>query len=119
MATEIFKIFSFSAAHRLPCLPEDHPCSRIHGHTFTVEVYLTGPVDPETGVIQMFEDIKAVWAPLNEQLDHHTLNDIPGLEVPTSENLARWIWEKLKPSLPLLSKIVVRETATCGAIYTG
>lgn len=91
----------------------------MHGHTFTVEVYLTGPVDPQTGVILMFEEIKEAWAPLQAKLDHSTLNDIPGLEIPTSENLARWIWEQLQPKLPLLSKIVVRETATCGAIYTG
>lgn len=119
MATEIFKTFSFSAAHYLPSVPEGHPCSRTHGHTFVAEIYLTGPVDPQTGVIQMFEEIKDAWAPLNEQLDHRTLNEVPGLEIPTSENLARWVWDKLKPTLPLLSKVVIRETPTCGAIYTG
>jgi 6-pyruvoyltetrahydropterin/6-carboxytetrahydropterin synthase len=119
MATEIFKIFSFSAAHYLPQLPESHPCSHMHGHTFHVEIHLCGPVNPQTGVVLMFEEIKNAWQPLHNILDHRTLNDIPGLEIPTSENLAHWIWQQLKPTLPLLSKIVIKETSTCGVTYTG
>src|SRR4051812_6020329 len=116
---EIFKAFSFEAAHYLPFVPEGHKCGRLHGHSYRVEVHASGPVDPLTGWLIDFGDIKAAFKPLLNQLDHYYLNDIEGLENPTSENLARWIWTRLKPSLPMLSAIVVRETCTTGAIYRG
>ena len=117
--TEIFKEFSFEAAHDLPFVPEGHKCGRLHGHSYRVEVHATGPVDPLTGWLIDFGDIKAAFKPLRNQLDHYYLNDIEGLENPTSENLARWIWQRLKPVLPQLSAVVVRETCTTGAIYRG
>lgn len=117
--TRIFKDFSFEAAHRLPNVPEGHKCARLHGHSFRVRVVIEGPVDPVTGWVMDFADIKAVVRPLEDRLDHYYLNDIEGLENPTSEELARWIWRALKPQLPLLAAIEVRETCTSGCIYTG
>ena len=73
----------------------------------------------ETGWIMDFGDVKAAFQPIYDRLDHHYLNDIPGLENPTSENLAVWIWNELKPSLPALSEITVHETCTSGCRYRG
>ncbi len=116
---EIFKEFRFEAAHDLPFVPEGHKCGRLHGHSYRVVVHATGPVDPLTGWLMDFGDITAAFKPVLDRLDHHYLNDIEGLENPTSENLARWIWQRLRPTLPAISQIVVRETCTTGAIYRG
>ena len=89
------------------------------GHSFRVEIHVRGPVDAHLGWVMDFADLKAAFQPLYQQLDHHYLNDVPGLENPTSENLARWIWQRLRPSLPQLSAVVVHETCTSGARYTG
>ena len=118
-ATEIFKVFTIEAAHRLPYVPSGHKCGRLHGHSFQIEVHVQGPVDPKSGWIIDFADIKGAFKAIEDQIDHHYLNEVEGLENPTSENLARWIWHKLKLSLPCLSKIVVRETCTSGCIYHG
>jgi len=115
---EIFKIFTIEAAHRLPHLPDDHKCRRLHGHSFRIEVHVAGEVRPAEGWVQDFADIARAFQPLFEQLDHRYLNEVPGLENPTSENLARWIWARLAPSLAL-SQVVVRETCTAGCIYRG
>ena len=116
---EIYKDITFEAAHLLPNLPEDHKCSRLHGHSFLVRVTLNGPIDEKTGWVKDFADIKKAFKPIYEQLDHNYLNDVSGLENPTSENLAKWIWDKLILQLPLLSSIVVKETCTSGCIYSG
>ena len=116
---ELFKQFSIEAAHWLPHVPPEHKCRRMHGHSFQIEVHVSGPVDAEVGWVMDFAEIKAAFAPIEEQIDHYCLNEIPGLDNPTSENLARWIWERLKPGLPLLSSIVIRETCTSGCIYRG
>ncbi len=116
---ELYKVFTIEAAHHLPRVPEGHKCRRLHGHSFTVEIHISGAVQPQAGWVQDFADISRAFAPLYEQLDHHYLNEVAGLENPTSENLARWIWQRLKPALPLLSHIVVRETCTSGCIYRG
>lgn len=116
---EIFKKFTIEAAHRLPNLPEQHKCRRLHGHSFGIEIHVAGPLTPKEGWIMDFADLTRAFQPLYDQLDHHYLNDIPGLENPTSEILAQWIWKRLKPVLPLLSKVVVRETCTAGCIYAG
>ena len=117
--TEIFKEFTFEAAHRLPFVPDDHKCARLHGHSFRVEIHVTGEVAEKTGWIMDFSDIKSAFKPLYNQLDHHYLNEIEGLENPTSENLARWIWDRLERTLPGLSRVVVRETCTSGCVYVG
>ncbi|MFT7617683.1 MAG: 6-pyruvoyltetrahydropterin/6-carboxytetrahydropterin synthase [Planctomycetota bacterium] len=116
---DIFKAISFEAAHLLPNVPEGHKCGRLHGHSFEVELHVSGEVDPTSGWVMDFADLKKAFRPIYDRLDHYYLNDIPGLENPTSENLARWIWQELKPSLTQLSKIVVRETCTSGCVYTG
>jgi 6-pyruvoyltetrahydropterin/6-carboxytetrahydropterin synthase len=116
---EIFKEFTFEAAHRLPHVPDGHKCGRLHGHSFTVEIHVSGEVDHQQGWVMDFGDIKAAFKPIYDQLDHYYLNEIDGLENPTSEVLARWIWTKLHPSLPNLFGIVVRETCTSGCIYRG
>jgi 6-pyruvoyltetrahydropterin/6-carboxytetrahydropterin synthase len=113
----IFKVFTLEAAHRLPNVPEGHKCARLHGHSFRVELHVEGPVDAHTGWVMDFADIKSAFAPLYDQLDHHYLNDIEGLENPTSENLARWIFQRLRPALPGLDQVVVHETCTSGASY--
>jgi 6-pyruvoyltetrahydropterin/6-carboxytetrahydropterin synthase len=116
---EIYKEFHFEAAHRLPNVPEGHKCARLHGHSFHVRLSATGAAMEPAGWVMDFAELKASFKPILEQLDHHYLNDIPGLDNPTSENVARWIWRKLKPRLPLLSQIEVRETCTSGCIYRG
>ena len=116
---EIFKEFGFEAAHRLPNVPPDHKCARLHGHSFVTQIYVRGNVDPHTGWIIDFADIKDAFKPLHDQLDHHYLNEIEGLSNPTSENVARWIWQRVRPKLPQLSKVIVRETCTCGCVYEG
>lgn len=116
---DIFKVFRIEAAHRLPRVPPGHKCARLHGHSFEIEVHLEGPVGEDSGWVADFADIGAAFAPLHEQLDHRYLNDVDGLDNPTSENLARWIWTALAPRLPLLSRIVVRETCTSGCVYDG
>lgn len=116
---EIFKEFTFEAAHRLPAVPPGHKCGRLHGHSFMVRVIVRGSVDPNTGWVLDFGDLKQAFQPLHEQLDHHYLNEIDGLSNPTSEVLARWIWCRLRPRLPLLSEVCVRETCTSGCAYRG
>jgi len=116
---DIFKTFTLEAAHRLPNVPAGHKCARLHGHSFRVELKISGEPGADSGWIMDFAEIKAAFQPLNDQLDHHYLNDIAGLENPTSERLAIWIWDRLKSSLPLLSEVVVHETCTSGCSYRG
>ncbi len=116
---KIYKKFTIEAAHRLPNLPEDHKCHRLHGHSFNIEIHVEGEVNKGTGWVMDFAEISKIFKPIYEQLDHHYLNEIPGLENPTSENLAKWIFDKLKPQLNLLEAVVVQETCTAGCIYKG
>ena len=111
--------FTFEAAHRLPNAPPDHKCGRLHGHSFRVELVCEGDADPHTGWLVDFAEMKAAFAPLHEQLDHRYLNEVEGLENPTAENLARWIWRRLKPRLPLLAEVIVAETCTSRCEYRG
>lgn len=116
---DIFRIFTIEAAHRLPHVPAGHKCARVHGHSFRIELHVSGEVDARTGWVMDFADVKAAFQPTFERLDHHYLNEVAGLENPTSENLSRWIWNELKPTLPRLSKVVVHETCTSGCVYQG
>jgi 6-pyruvoyltetrahydropterin/6-carboxytetrahydropterin synthase len=116
---EIFKEFSIEAAHWLPNVPEGHKCRRLHGHSFRIAIYVSGPLDPQLGWVMDFGEIKAAYKSIEDQIDHRCLNEVAGLENPTSENLARWLWTRLRPALPLLSKIVVQETCTSGCVYLG
>jgi 6-pyruvoyltetrahydropterin/6-carboxytetrahydropterin synthase len=119
MSATIFKEFQFEAAHRLPHVPAGHKCGRLHGHSFMVRLELTGEIDPQTGWVVDFSNISKAFKPLWQQLDHHYLNDIEGLENPTSEVIARWIWHKMKPILPQLSSVMIKETCNAGCIYRG
>ena len=116
---EIFREFTFEAAHKLPNVPEGHKCARLHGHSYRVAVHVRGPLGKESGWIMDFADLDAAFAPLKAKLDHYYLNEVEGLENPTSEHLAKWIWQRLKPTLPQLSEVRVRETCTSGCIYRG
>ncbi len=116
---EIYKEFQFEAAHRLPNVPNGHKCARLHGHSFRVRLVVAGNAEEPSGWVMDFADLKKCFEPIFAQLDHNYLNDIPGLENPTSENIARWIWRALKPTLPELCQIEVRETCTSGCIYRG
>jgi 6-pyruvoyltetrahydropterin/6-carboxytetrahydropterin synthase len=111
--------FRFEAAHRLPKLPETHKCHRLHGHSFRIELTIEGPVNPDTGWLIDFGELDALFKPLHNQLDHHYLNEIPGLENPTSEVLAHWIWQKMKPVLSPLTRVTVFETCDSRCEYEG
>lgn len=111
--------FRFEAAHRLPHVPAGHKCARLHGHSFKIEVAVTGEVDPVTGWLIDFGELEAAWQPLFDLLDHRYLNDVEGLENPTSELLARWLWLRLKPVIPVLSKVIVHEICVARCEYAG
>jgi len=119
MKLELRKSFQFEAAHLLPHLPKSHKCRRLHGHSFSAEIVVSGECDPKLGWVMDYAQIKAAFAPLWKKLDHHYLNEIPGLENPTSEILAIWIWKRLKPKLPQLTEVVVAETCTARCVYRG
>jgi 6-pyruvoyltetrahydropterin/6-carboxytetrahydropterin synthase len=119
MRISLTKTFRFEAAHWLPCFPEGHKCRRMHGHSFLVDVVVEGEVDPARGYLMDYGDMKKAIAPVEQQLDHYVLNDIAGLENPTAEMLSRWIFERLKPTLPLLAIVRVHETCTTACEYRG
>jgi len=116
---KITQTFTFEAAHRLPNVPTTHKCHRMHGHSYRVDLQLDGPVNPETGFVIDFFDLEKAFGPLLEQLDHHTLNNVAGLENPTAENIAVWIWDRTKPLLNELCLVKVFETPLCWAEYDG
>ena len=116
---DVFKVFTFEAAHLLPNVPPGHKCARLHGHSFRVEVHVSGPLDPHLGWVMDFADLKAAFRPLHDQLDHRYLNDIEGLENPTAEHIAAWIWDRTKAALPALSSVKVYETPMSWAEYEG
>jgi 6-pyruvoyltetrahydropterin/6-carboxytetrahydropterin synthase len=115
----LFRELRFEAAHRLPKVPAGHKCARLHGHSFKIELAVYGPVNPDTGWLIDFGQLDELWQPLHDQLDHNYLNEIDGLENPTSENLARWLWQRLKPSLPELERVIVHETCDARCEYEG
>ncbi len=119
MEMELRRTFQFEAAHLLPKLPATHKCRRLHGHSFQAEIVVAGECDPQLGWLMDYADITEAFKPLWEQLDHRYLNEIPGLENPTSENIAVWIWERLKPVLPPLSEVIIAETCMARCVYRG
>ena len=119
MKVRLVKELSFEAAHRLPKVPEGHKCARLHGHSFRVDLAVEGEVDPDTGWFIDYAEIDRLWQPLHTILDHNYLNEVPGLDNPTSENLARWLWERLKPDLSVLAQVVVHETCDARCEYWG
>lgn len=119
MRVRLSKRFSFEAAHWLPTFPEGHKCRRLHGHSFHVEIVVEGDMPRERGFLIDYGDIKRATEPIEAALDHRCLNEIGGLENPTSEMIAVWIWERLRPSLPQLAEVVVEETCTTRCVYRG
>ncbi|MDE0771319.1 MAG: 6-carboxytetrahydropterin synthase QueD [Salibacteraceae bacterium] len=115
----IYKQFTFDSAHQLPNVPEGHKCKNLHGHTYHLTVYLEGDLDEKLGWVMDFSEVKAAMKPVLNQMDHNYLNDIKGLENPTSEVLVVWIWNQIKPALSMLKKLELKETPTSGAIYEG
>ena len=119
MHIRLVKTFAFEAAHWLPTFPEGHKCRRLHGHSFRVDVVLEGDVPKDKGYLVDYGEITAAFDPVRDRLDHHCLNEVEGLENPTSEVLAHWLWQRLEPVLPLLARIDVHETCTSACVYQG
>ncbi len=119
MIVKLTKNFSFEASHRFDHLPEDHPCYNLHGHSYRVRVEVTGEVDEQTGFLLDYADLKAAIQPIIKRLDHKHLNDIEGLRLTSTEHLIKWLWDRLKPTLPILSKITIFETDSTSCEYTG
>jgi 6-pyruvoyltetrahydropterin/6-carboxytetrahydropterin synthase len=119
MKVRLTKEFRFEASHRLAHLPEDHPCYRLHGHGYRVEIEVYGEVDPETGFLLDYGDLKKIVQPVIAQLDHHHLNDIDGIQTTSAEHIVFWLWQAIKPKLPLLSRIVLHETGSTSCEYRG
>lgn len=109
---EVLKTLTFEAAHRLPGVPAGHKCGRLHGHSFSATFVVRGPLHPEIGWVIDYGDIKAAVEPLVAELDHNYLNEVPGLENPTSEILARWLFERASVKVPGLYQVRVAETCT-------
>ena len=114
----VFKEFTFEAAHKLPLVPKNHKCSNLNGHSFKVRISVDGPIN-EMGWVMDFSELKQICAPHINELDHSYLNEILGLENPTSENIAIWLWNRLIKSLQNLSSITVMETCNSGCEYSG
>ncbi|MFH0900103.1 MAG: 6-carboxytetrahydropterin synthase QueD [Pseudomonadota bacterium] len=119
MRVELAREYRFEASHRLPRVQANHRCAREHGHSYRVEIVLAGTVDEDTGFLVDYADMDRAMAPLLECLDHHSLNEVAGLENPTSEMLARWLWDGLLLSLPLLREVTVYETWRSRCTYRG
>lgn len=115
----LIRSFTFEAAHRLPNAPVGHKCGRLHGHSFRIELVCEGDIDERSGWLVDFADIKRAFGPAFDRLDHHYLNEIDGLDNPTAENIARWIWRLVKPALPSLRQVNVAETCTARCEYRG
>ena len=116
---EVYKIFSIEAARSLPNLPNNHPCKNIHGHSFKVIITVDGKVQEYSGFVMDFGEIDLAFKPIFKMIDHSYLNEIEGLENPSSENLCKWIWKHLSKTLPILKKIEIKETDLTGCIYKG
>ena len=119
MRCELVCDYRFEAAHRLPRVPAGHKCARMHGHSYRVAVTVAGEVDPETGWLIDFAAVDAVVEPVLAELDHRVLNEIEGLDNPTCEQVARWVWERVAPRLPLLDAVSVAETRDARCVYRG
>lgn len=114
----IFKEITFDSAHYLTGVPEDHKCRGMHGHTYRLKIWLKGQPN-ENGWVMDFAELKQILKPVVDQLDHKLLNTVEGLENPTCELLAVWIWNRIKPQLPLLHRVELHETPTSGVVYEG
>lgn len=116
---EIYKVFRFESAHFLSKVSVSHKCRNLHGHSYKLTVFVKGTISESSGWLIDYNDLKAAILPVIELVDHKLLNEIPGLENPTVENFSIWLWHRIKPEVPMLSKIVLDETATSGCVYEG
>ena len=119
MVCRLTKEFFFEAAHTLPKVAPSHPCARMHGHSYRVEIAVEGEVNPEMGWLYDHSEISEAMNPIVEELDHRYLNELHGLENPTVENLCAWIWQRLAPLCPGLCEIVIQETPRARCTYRG
>ena len=115
----VYKKFNIESARSIPKLPKTHPCHHIHGHSFKIIISVKGPVNKQNGFVTDFQDIDDAFSPFKKELDHSYLNNIEGLQNPTSENICIWIWDKIQSSLPNIYKIEIKETDSTGCIYKG
>ncbi len=113
---EFSQQFILHSAHFLPHVPEGHKCGRLHGHNFKIIFKWEG--NPATE-LQEYEHLFEQFQPLYDRLHRRLLNEIEGLENPTSENLSSWLWEKLKTAIPSLTSVTVYETDSVGSLYSG
>ena len=116
---EVYKTFAIESARSLPKLPDEHPCSKVHGHSFKITLTVEGEIDQTTGFVMDFSDIDSAFRPIHEIIDHAYLNDIEGLSNPTSENICIWIWNKIESSIPNICEIKIKETDSTGCKYKG
>jgi 6-pyruvoyltetrahydropterin/6-carboxytetrahydropterin synthase len=116
---ELTKEYRFEAAHSLPRVPAGHKCARLHGHSYKVELQVTGPVDEATGWLFDFQVIDDAWAELHALFDHRTLNDVPGLENSTCENIAVYVWRAVRKHVPQLSAVTIWEMSDGRCTYRG
>jgi 6-pyruvoyltetrahydropterin/6-carboxytetrahydropterin synthase len=119
MQAELIKTFRFEAAHALPSLPEGHRCRRMHGHSYRVDVHIVGRVQEGVGWVMDFADLKRTVQPVIDRLDHRDLGEVEGLTSSTSEMLAKYIWDHVRPDLPALSAVTVWESDTSRCVYRG
>ena len=115
----VYKKFNIESARSIPNLPKTHPCHHVHGHSFKIIISVKGPVNKQNGFVTDFQDIDDAFSSFKKELDHSYLNDIEGLQNPTSENICIWIWDKIQSSLPNIYKIEIKETDSTGCIYKG
>ena len=116
---DVYCEFTIAAGRRLTGVPAEHPCARVHGHTFLVRLTVSGPINQQSGFVIDFAEVQRAFAPVHDALDHRFLNDVPGLANPTSEHLAQWIWQRLTPALASLSAVEITETGASGVIFRG
>ena len=116
---QIFKTFTFDSAHSLPNVPDGHKCKAVHGHTYQLTIFIEGPLVENLEWVMDFAEVKSVVEPIVKILDHKYMNDIEGLENPTCERIAIWIWDKIKVGIPQLVRIELNETPTSGVVYEG
>jgi 6-pyruvoyltetrahydropterin/6-carboxytetrahydropterin synthase len=117
MKFELKQHFQIESARFLPKLEKTHPCSRMHGHSFKITLTIIGNLDPLVGWVIDYNDIQALMKPIISQIDHRTLNEVPGLENPTTELLTKWLYDKSRVVLPTLVKVTVAETPLTECSY--
>ncbi len=117
MKFELKQHFQIESARFLPKLEKSHPCSRMHGHSFKIILTLVGSLDPVVGWVIDYNEIQERMKPILDRIDHRVLNEVPGLENPTSEYLAKWLYDQARAVLPTLNRVTVAETPATECSY--